>query len=93
MLSSYDKRILRSFGEHPDVFPQIEEAISKTKYYLYDKENDKSIGYVKSEKAIEILGKKVFLSGIDRSAFHRTALRYSPDYKYSVRFDSGKLFK
>lgn len=50
---------------------------------------------ISATKAIEILGKKEFLSGLCRSAFHETALREpldKNDYNM-VLFDSSEMFR
>lgn len=86
-LTEDDKRLLRSWGHEESDFAQIEEAFSasKTKYEL----NDKPIS---REKAIEVLGRECYLSGIARSAFHFTAERETQSGD-SVYFDSHNLFR
>lgn len=44
------------------------------------------------EKVIELLGRRQYLSGIARSAFHSTAVRETENGEF-VHFDSSKLFK
>ena len=85
-LTKEDKDFLRETGYSDDDFLQIEEAVRRSKYYLIDNQR---ISY---QKAIEILGKNTFLSGISRSAFHWTAERESDEGRL-VFFDSSILFK
>ena len=91
-LTKKDRIFLRSIGEKDEYFPQIEEAISKSTYTLYDFETDEIVK-IGVKKAIEILGKEIFLTGIDRSAFHLTSYRESPSGHYGVSFNSSILFK
>ena len=108
-LTETDKKQLKENGYVESDFPQIERAMqkSKTTYKVVDiKTGDKKI--ISREKAIEILGRETWLSGISRSAFHWTATRdnmrgyfkpKSADYVVTqmptqiVHFDSSNLFK
>ena len=108
-LTETDKKQLKENGYVESDFPQIERAMqkSKTTYKVVDiKTGDKKI--ISREKAIEILGRETWLSGISRSAFHWTAQRdnmrgyfkpKSADYVVTqmptqiVHFDSSNLFK
>lgn len=91
-LSKTDKEILLSLGDREEDFAQIEEAISKTKYTMNDdaSENETKIS---AKKAREILGNESFLSGLSRSAFHFSAIRYNYETGKRVSFDSSALFK
>lgn len=86
-LTKEDKRLLQSWGVEERNFAQIEEALNatKTKYEL----NGKPIS---RERAIELLGRKDYLSGIVRSAFHYTAARETQTGE-TVLFDSYNLFR
>lgn len=86
-LTNRDKEILRKWGHSEDDLKQIEEATRKTVYELNGKEK---ISY---HDAIKLLGREVFLSGISRSAFHWSALRYTEDGNDFVSFNSSKLFQ
>lgn len=79
-LTKKDKEYLLSVGVAEDDFPQMEEAMSCTKYELNGKK-------IQRKTAIEYLGRETYLSGISRSAFHYTA------YRDGVLFDSSDLFK
>ena len=90
-LTVKDKKILSDMGYSDKDFNQIEKAISITKYTAYGRE-------ITPPEAIKILGISVFLSGISRSAFHWSAIRYANDEiecntdDNSVYFDSSALF-
>lgn len=85
-LTKDDKAILMEFGYPNEDLRQIEKAIGKTKYTL------SSGNRVSAERAVELLGRRTYLSGIARSAFHRTAVRQVENSKETVFFDSSKLF-
>ena len=84
-LSNSDKEYLKEIGYSENDFSQIERASEKSDY-MYKR---KRIG---QKKAIELLGRKEYLSGIARSAFHWTACRETPDGK-PVYFNSFRFFK
>lgn len=86
-LAKNDKQQLLEWGYEERDFPQIEDAVksSKTKYKMGGEE-------ISRDAAIEILGRKNYLSGIARSAFHFSAVRKSDD-GHLVYFDSSRLFK
>lgn len=86
-LTEQDKKWLREFGHDDKDFPQIEEAMQK-RYTTYDLDGQT----ISREQAIALLGRKTYLSGISRSAFHYSAVRCTDDEK-CVGFDSSKLFK
>ena len=84
-LTNEDKKILRSFG-HPDSdFAQIEEAAGKTKYDLDGKR-------ISRAKVIELIGRKQFLAGLSRSAFHWSAAQLTDD-GMEIGFDSSAYFR
>lgn len=84
-LTTEDKETLKEYGFPDEDISQIEEATKKTVYEMDDKK-------ISQKKAIEILGRKKYLSGISRSAFHFSAVRDN-DKGETVYFDSSKLFK
>lgn len=86
-LTNGDKKILSSWGHSEDDLKQIEEATRKTVYELNGKER------ISCQEAINLIGRKAFLSGISRSAFHWSASRYTEDGNNFVSFDSSKLFQ
>jgi hypothetical protein len=84
-LTDADKEYLREIGYVEKDFCQIERAYTKT---VCEDSYGKRIS---KTKAIEILGREAFLSGLARSAFHCTAMRHKNEL--SIYFDSTKLFK
>lgn len=89
-LSKSDKELLANWGFREKDFPQIEEAMqkSKTKYKL-------GVTPISRDEAIRVLGRRQYLSGITRSAFHFSAAREVPMSTSGevVYFDSSRLFK
>lgn len=78
--------ILKGFGEDDKSIKQIERAAAVTTYEYKGRR-------ISRKKAIELLGEKKFLSGLDRSAFHWTSCRDVVGENECVFFDSSKLFK
>ena len=89
-LTNEDKVLLLDWGYTEKDFAQIEEAFQKCKttYKLGD-------FTISREEAIRLLGRRQYLSGIARSAFHSSATRDVPMSMSGefVYFDSSKLFK
>lgn len=89
-LTNEDKDLLLHWGYSEKDFTQIEEAFqkSKTKYTL-------GSFSISREEALRVLGRRQYLSGIARSAFHWTAVRCVPMSISNevVFFDSSMLFK
>lgn len=86
-LTKDDKVMLTQMGFTNDDIAQIcEAALAKNTVY---KLNGKRIS---ADEAVRILGRRVYLSGIGRSAFHWTAARETVNGGV-VQFDSSKLFK
>lgn len=91
ILTENDKKYLRECGYLDEDFPQIRVAFGKTDYsirYIDTNERKKISG----SKAIELLGREMFLSGLGRSAFHWSAVRETP-YGDLVQFSSNRLFR
>ncbi len=84
-LNKEDKELLIEWGYLDEDLDQIERATTKTVYEINDKK-------ISAKKAIELLGREKYLSGIGRSAFHWSATR-SNDNNETVFFDSSKLFE
>lgn len=86
-LTPEDRELLRSWGHDDRDIQQIEEAThsNKTRY-------DLDSTPISREDAIRLLGRKEYLSGISRSAFHGTSARWTDDGK-EVYFDSSRLFQ
>lgn len=87
-LTETERIFLKKRGYSDKDFPQIEMAIDISEYHLYNNQ-EKSVS-ITSEKAIKLLGKEEFLSGIARSAFHWSAVRVNNNIK--ILFDSKRLF-
>lgn len=85
ILTNEDKQYLIDCGYEKEDFNQIARAISKTTY-MYKGEK------ITAEKALAIVGREAFLSGIARSAFHWTSSREDKTGE-RVYFDSKNLFK
>lgn len=87
MLTKQDKQLLKSWGHDEGDFAQIEQVTAKrfTKYSCGGQQ-------ISRERALEILGRKSYLAGISRSAFHYTASQ-STDDGTVVLFDSSAFFK
>ena len=89
-LTGEDKALLRQYGYADEDFPQIELAM-QARYTKYKLGNTA----ISRERALGLLGRRKYLSGIARSAFHYTAARIVGDDEESgvVYFDSSRLFK
>ena len=88
-LSFEDKIMLQEMSVPEKDFAQIEAAAQKTKYYILPGKER-----ISRSKAIQILGRKNYLSGLARSAFHWDAIRYADDGSATkVLFDSSNYFK
>lgn len=86
-LSKADCEILNSMGVPQSDFSQIERATNRrnTIYSIRGK-------VITQSDAIRVLGRREYLSGIARSAFHYTCVRNAPDGT-PVFFDSKNLFR
>lgn len=97
-LTENDIALLRDWGEiNDDDIKQIERCASKkwTKYELTD-EKQGICKKISREEAIEILGRKEWLSGMQRCAFHCSAVRYRGggcEGDLFVLFDAYNFFK
>ena len=89
-LTNADKTILQNMRIPDEDFAQIERASSKTVYEYCPKGGVS--GKIGAKKAIELLGKKEFLSGLSRSAFHWSAMRETKDGG-NVYFDTSAFFR
>ena len=92
-LTEKDKADLLALDVPPEDFWQIAEAaqLKYTKYAVYAKGAEKG-RHISRDEAIRLLGRKEWLSGLSRSAFHFTACRDTIDGASFVLFDSHKLF-
>lgn len=86
-LNKNDKEILFDLGVPEGDINQIEEA-SHAKHTTYELDGQP----ISREKVIELLGRRSYLAGLARSAFHWSAAQFLPDGR-EVRFDSGNYFR
>lgn len=92
-LTNKDKVYLHSIGVSDDDFKQMEYAARYTRCEMFDLADESIVTKITHKKAIELLGREKFLSGLHRSVFHNSAVRYTPDDKTAICFDSSKYFK
>lgn len=86
-LSDSDKEILSRLGYPEQDFKQIEYAANKATF-VQDETTP-----VNAHEAYEILGPQTFLSGMGRSAFHRTCDRSTEDGSKTISFDASVIFR
>ena len=90
-MTKYQEEYFKAHGEDESSFRQINEAMRRTKYTLVTPYASRKI---RKEEAVEILGEDLYLSGIQRSAFHGTATRKVMGGEFRmVYFDSSALWK
>lgn len=90
-LTKADKETILKWGYRENELEQVQVAANVAVYELYSPHvQGKKIGV---KKAIEILGRKEWLSGICRAAFHWTAGRISLDEKCEVGIDCSSMFR
>lgn len=92
VLTEEDKKELLSYGYKEEDLPQIEEAANRSTYTVIDKDGN-DLRTLNVRETIDALGRKTFLSGIGRSAFHCTCSRENPATGVEIFFDSSVLFK
>lgn len=91
-LTKKDKEYLLSIGHAESDFEQIENVAKYTKYDMFTKEDESIVTRITQKKAIEILGRNIYLSGLGRTAFHYSAVRYNDEGTIYVVFDGSKFF-
>jgi len=93
-LTEKDEAALLEMNVPAEDIPQIQEAaLSKyTRYELYKNGEDKGKS-ISRDEVIRLLGRKEWLSGLSRSAFHFSAVRNIEDSVSFVLFDSRKYFE
>lgn len=90
-MTKYQEDYFKAHGEDESSFRQLNEAMRRTKYMLITPYTKKKI---KKGEAMQILGEDLYLSGIQRSAFHGTATREVMGGEFRmVYFDSSALWK
>lgn len=91
-MTNEDVKYFIRIGHPRSDMKQLEKAFCEVDLVLTDNRTgkDQRIG---RDKAIEVLGRETFLSGISRSAFHASAARESDNGRYSVSFDLYKWWR
>lgn len=84
-LTPEDKAMLLDMGHLESDFGQIEKATYKTTYEYRG-------GQIGQKRVLELLGRRSYLAGIGRSAFHFSAVQLTPQNE-PIYFDSSLLFK
>ena len=92
-LTNKDKKYLLSIVYAESDFKQIENIAKYTKYEMFSKEDESIVTTITQKKTIELLGRNTFLSGLGRTAFHQSAVRYNDEGTIYVVFDNNKFFK
>lgn len=92
-LTTEDLAVLMGIGYLESDLWQLKEAAKSknTKYTLYENQNAKG-KRITAEEAIRLLGRRVWLTGLGRSAFHWSACRTVEGSQRFILFDSSKLF-
>lgn len=89
-LTDKDRELLLGWGHPERDLQQIEDAANEGDITVYRKRTG-SWHPVSVDAAIRILGRKEFLSGLSRAAFHCTAERQN--HRRRVYFDLGIWWK
>ena len=92
-LTEKDKADLLAMDVPAEDFQQIEEVAQTkyTRYMLYENGSERG-KRISREETIRLLGRRVWLSGLARSAFHYTACRGPDGGTFFVIFDSRRYF-
>ena len=92
-LTNKDKKYLLSIGYTENDFEQISNIAKYTKYEMFTKEDESIVTRITQRECIKLLGRNTFLSGLGRTAFHRSAVRYNDEGTIYVGFDCNNFFK
>lgn len=91
-LTKRDKTYLMKIGYLSSDMPYIEAAVGSMKYEYWGKHGEEKID---RERAIALVGKQAWLSGIGRACFHASAVREtkgSHKGRSQVYFDNYSAF-
>lgn len=91
-LTNKDKKYLLSIGYTENDFEQIGNIAKYTKYDMITREDESIVTRITQRECIKLLGRNTFLSGLGRTAFHRSAVRYDDNDTLFVLFDANKYF-
>ena len=94
-LTEKDKKLLKEWGYFDEDIAQIEKGANVGTITFTYKKNKDVEHEITPQKAIRIIGREQFLSGLSRSAFHWSAIRYvkNNDKNGFVYFHMDKLYK
>ena len=92
-LTEEDKADLLAMDVPAEDFQRIEEVAQTkyTRYTLYENGSERG-KRISREETIRLLGRRVWLSGLARSAFHNSARRGPDGGPFFVIFDSHRYF-
>lgn len=91
-LTNKDKKYLLSIGYTENDFEQISNIAKYTKYEMITREDESIVTRITQRECIKLLGRNTFLSGLGRTAFHRSAVRYNDEGTIYVGFDCNNFF-
>ena len=94
-LTNEDETSLLIIGYTDDDLNQIGQGLKEVELLITDNDIAKGCKTRKcgAKRAIEVLGREEFISGVARASFHATATRYSCDGRYEIYFDLRKWWR
>ncbi len=90
-LTESHKAILKESGTREQNFPWLEEGANRGTFVL--DETLPEARAINAWEALELLGERTFLSGLDRATDHWTCDRETPDGKHTVSFNMSIIHK
>lgn len=90
-LTEAHKAILKESGTREQDFPWLEEAANRGTFVL--NETSPEAHAINAWEALELLGERTFLSGLDHATGHWTCDRETPDGEHTVSFDMSIIHK
>ena len=91
-LTNKDKEYLLSIGYTENDFEQISNIAKYTKYEMFTKEDESIVTRITQRECIKLIGRNTFLSGLGRTAFDRSAVRFYDVGTIYVGFDGNNFF-
>ena len=94
-LTNEDKTSLLLRGYTEEDFSQIGQGLKEVELDITDNDITKGCKTRKcgAKRAIEVIGREEFISGVARASFHATATRDSCDGRYKIFFDLRKWWR